>query len=67
MRFCSPLPGVNDLDRMTQSAFAKCFYMKELVVEAKVESLTKVIDFINAELEHHTCSSESLGIITLAI
>jgi len=41
--------------------------MKELIVEASIESLEEVMDFINNELERKTCSSELLGNIILAV
>ena len=41
--------------------------VKELTVEANIQSLDKVIDFVNEELERNTCSSELLSNIILAV
>ena len=41
--------------------------VKELIVEANIKSLDKVMDFVNEELEQNTCSSELLGNIVLAV
>jgi len=40
--------------------------MKELIVEAKIERINEVFDFINAELEHHTCPPELQSNINIA-
>ena len=41
--------------------------MKELLVEADIENIRKVIDFVNAELEHHVCPPDRQTNINLAV